>query len=93
MSGLQIKETPLIYDVIIVGSGAGGGMAAYELFRQAGLATSGGDAKRLIRGGGARINDQKIDDENVMIDQSYFKKEASVKLSAGKKKHLLVKLQ
>jgi choline dehydrogenase-like flavoprotein len=31
MENFQIKETPVIYDVIIVGSGAGGGMAAYQL--------------------------------------------------------------
>jgi tyrosyl-tRNA synthetase len=71
----------------------GKGMAAYELFRQAGLASSGGDAKRLIRGGGGRINDQKVDDENMLIDPSYFKGSAPVKLTAGKKKHLLVKLK
>jgi len=71
----------------------GRGIAAYELLRQSGLAGSGGDAKRLIRGGGARINDQKIDDENMLVDPHYFKDGASVKLSAGKKKHMLVKLK
>lgn len=33
MDGLQIKEKPKKYDVVIVGSGAGGGMAAYVLSR------------------------------------------------------------
>ena len=69
----------------------GKGIAAYELFRQSGLADSGGDAKRLIRGGGARINDQKVEDENERITPAYFK-DGEIKLSAGKKKHLLVKL-
>jgi choline dehydrogenase-like flavoprotein len=31
MNHFQIKEAPTVYDVIIVGSGAGGGMAAYTL--------------------------------------------------------------
>lgn len=31
MGGFQIKKSATTYDVIIVGSGAGGGMAAYEL--------------------------------------------------------------
>jgi choline dehydrogenase-like flavoprotein len=31
MNPFQIKEAPKVYDVIIVGSGAGGGMAAYML--------------------------------------------------------------
>jgi tyrosyl-tRNA synthetase len=70
----------------------GKGIAAYELLRQSGLAESGGDAKRLIRGGGARLNDHKIEDETMLIDANYFKETGEVKLSAGKKKHVLVKL-
>ena len=31
MSDFQIKKTPMVYDAIVVGSGAGGGMAAYVL--------------------------------------------------------------
>ena len=69
----------------------GKGIAAYELIRQSGMADSGGDAKRLIRGGGARINDQKITDENDRIGPTHFT-DGSLKLSAGKKKHVLVKL-
>lgn len=70
----------------------GKGVAAYELLRLSGLAESGGEAKRLIRGGGARINDQKIDDENMSITPTYFKPEGTLKLSSGKKKHMLVRL-
>lgn len=70
----------------------GKGMAAYELLRQCGLADSGGEAKRLIRGGGARLNDQKIEDENMAITQTSFNKDGTLKLSSGKKKHMLVKL-
>jgi len=71
----------------------GKGIAAYELFRKVGLAESGGEAKRLIRGGGARVNDAKIDDENQLITLANFSEEKTAKLSSGKKKHLLVKLQ
>ena len=70
----------------------GKGMTAYELLRQSGLAESGGEAKRLIRGGGARINDLKIEDENELIGRSYFKEKQSIKLSVGRKKHMVVKL-
>ncbi|MFO0390194.1 MAG: tyrosine--tRNA ligase [Alphaproteobacteria bacterium] len=70
----------------------GKGVPAYELLRQSGLATSGGDAKRLIRGGGARINDLKIEDENELIGVNHFTN-STLKLSAGKKKHVLVKLK
>jgi tyrosyl-tRNA synthetase len=70
----------------------GKGVPVYDLLRQSGLADSGSDAKRLIRGGGARLNDQKIESETLLIDPSYFKDNAAVKLSAGRKKHMLVKL-
>lgn len=70
----------------------GKGIAAYELLRQSGLADSGGEAKRLIRGGGARINDQKIEDENMPVTINSFDKDSTLKLSSGKKKHMLVKL-
>ncbi len=39
------------------------GMSAFELFNRAGLAASNSEARRLIRGGGARINDAVIGDE------------------------------
>lgn len=71
----------------------GKGIAAYELFRLAGLADSGGESRRLIRGGGARINDRKVDDENELITQAWFTESGEIKLSAGKKKHVLVKLK
>ena len=54
-----------------------------------GFAKSNGDARRLIRGGGARVNDNSIRDENTIIglaDFSYGK----VKISAGKKRHALI---
>lgn len=70
----------------------GKGVAAYELLRQSGLADSGGEAKRLIRGGGARLNDQKIEDEMELISLPHFGEKSELKLSAGKKKHVLVKL-
>ena len=70
----------------------GKGLAAYELFRLTGLAESGSEARRLIRGGGARVNDRKIEDENELIGQAFFTKDQTLKLSAGRKKHLLVKL-
>jgi tyrosyl-tRNA synthetase len=68
------------------------GIQAYALFHQAGLAASGGEARRLIRGNGAKINDQAIEDENILIDLSSFNQDGVAKLSAGKKRHALVKI-
>ena len=65
----------------------GAGMPAFALFVRAGLAASNGEARRLIRGGGARLNDVVIADEGVLVTPS-----PELKLSAGKKQHVLVKL-
>lgn len=70
----------------------GKGFLAYELFRHAGLAESGGEAKRLIRGGGGRMNERKIEDENELVTPAAFI-EGKLKLSAGKKKHAIVRLK
>lgn len=67
------------------------GIAAYNLFSSSGLVNSGGEARRLVRGKGAKINDTTIDDENLIIDSSFTNDEGIIKLSAGKKNHILVK--
>lgn len=66
------------------------GMTAYALLARAGLAESNSAARRLIKGGGARLNDQRIDDENQAIGLADLLPEGMLKLSAGKKKHVLV---
>jgi tyrosyl-tRNA synthetase len=63
------------------------GIPAFALFVKAGLATSNGEARRLIRGGGGRVDDVVITDENQLIQSS-----ATIKLSAGKKQHVLVRV-
>jgi tyrosyl-tRNA synthetase len=50
-----------------------------------GLVASKGEARRLIAGGGARIDGEKADDENARIDVSH-----QVRISAGRKKHGLL---
>jgi tyrosyl-tRNA synthetase len=67
------------------------GVPAFELFHKAGLAASGGEARRLIRGGGARLNDQPIDQETRTITLADLGPDGALKLSAGKKRHALVK--
>jgi tyrosyl-tRNA synthetase len=67
------------------------GIAAFALFARAGLANSNGEARRLIRGGGARLNDQKIADENANVSASDAVGDGVIKLSAGKKRHVLIR--
>ena len=66
------------------------GIPVFILFKDAGLASSGGEARRLIAGGGARINDQKVDSDQRVITLSDLNDDKMIKLSAGKKKHALV---
>ena len=68
------------------------GIAAFALFARAGLATSNGDARRLIRGGGARVNDVQLKDENAPVAADQADADGVIKLSAGKKRHVLVRL-
>ena len=61
------------------------------LFVTAGLAASNGDARRLIKGGGARLNDEVLNDERVTVGESAINEEGVIKLSAGKKRHALIR--
>jgi len=67
------------------------GILAYELMRIAGLAASNGEARRLIKGGGGRVNDQRIEDEKAMITDTDLNAEGVIKVSAGRKKHALIR--
>lgn len=66
------------------------GLPAYEALRLAGLAASNGEARRLIKGGGARLNDAVISDENATLSPADLT-DGVIKLSAGKKRHTLLK--
>jgi tyrosyl-tRNA synthetase len=68
------------------------GIVAFKLLNLAGLAESGGAAKRLIAGGGAKVNDVTITDESDLITISDINEEGVIKLSSGKKKHVLVRI-
>ena len=68
----------------------GAGILAARLFVEAGLAASLSEARRLIRGGGARVNDVPIKDEAQMIGLADAR-DGAIKLSAGKKQHKLVR--
>ncbi len=65
------------------------GLVAFEAFQRVGLAASRSDARRLIRGGGARLNDAVIADEFLTITRADLN-DGAVKLSAGRKRHALI---
>lgn len=71
------------------------GIRFADLFLQTGLAQSKKDARRLIQGGGARLEDVKIEDENGALIMADFDDGAKseVTLRAGKKRAAVVELQ
>lgn len=68
---------------------AGGGVLA--MFVRAGLVASNGEARRQIKGGGLRVNDIAVTDEKMVLNTGHLTPEGVIKLSMGKKKHILLK--
>ena len=84
-SGSELPQIALPHDLLARG------IPAFELFTRVGLAASNSEARRLIRGGGARINDQVIEDEKWLVSLADISSQGVLKLSAGRKRHTLVR--
>jgi tyrosyl-tRNA synthetase len=69
----------------------GRGLPVFELFVRAGLAASNGEARRLIKGGGARLNDAVVQSETQPVSLGDLDAAGQLKLSAGRKRHVLVR--
>ena len=69
------------------------GVPAYAAFVTANLASTNGEARRLIRGGGAKLNDVIVSDETQLIKNSDLTLDGAAKLSAGKKRHVLIRAE
>ncbi|WP_375627293.1 MULTISPECIES: tyrosine--tRNA ligase [unclassified Bartonella] len=67
------------------------GVGLLTLLVQAGLAKSNSEARRHVQGGGVRVNDQIIEDETHLIIEGDVSAEGIIKLSFGKKKHVVIK--
>jgi tyrosyl-tRNA synthetase len=68
------------------------GIPAFRLFAMAGLAPSNAEARRLIRGGGARVNDEVVTEEGQVLTTDLLR-DGAIKLSAGRKQHRLIKIE
>jgi tyrosyl-tRNA synthetase len=66
------------------------GLGALSAFVRAGLVASTGEARRLIRGGGLRVNDEALTDEKATLGPPDLR-DGAVKLSLGRKKHVLLR--
>jgi tyrosyl-tRNA synthetase len=58
---------------------------------KAGLVTSNGEARRQIKGGGLRVNDVAVADEKMVLTPQHLTPQGVIKLSLGKKRHVLLK--
>ncbi|HSI42458.1 MAG TPA: tyrosine--tRNA ligase [Xanthobacteraceae bacterium] len=58
---------------------------------KAGLVASNGEARRQIKGGGLKVNDRTVTDEALVLTSGDLSPEGVIKLSFGKKKHVLLR--
>ncbi len=75
-----------------IGQDDANGLSMIAALNLAGFVKSNGEARRLIRGGGARLNDQAITDEEAGLKSADFI-DGKAKISAGKKRHALIILR
>lgn len=67
------------------------GIGVLSIFVKAGLAASNGEARRQVKGGGLRVNDVAVADEKMTLTSTHLTPEGVIKLSAGKKRHVLLR--
>jgi tyrosyl-tRNA synthetase len=67
------------------------GLGVLVLFVRAGLAESNGEARRHVKGGALKVNDKTVADERQMLGKADLTEDGVIKLSMGKKKHILVR--
>jgi tyrosyl-tRNA synthetase len=67
-----------------------GGIGVLAAFTRAGLTSSNGDARRQIAGGGLRVNDEAVTDDKLTLNAQHLR-DGVIKLSLGKKKHVLLR--
>ena len=68
------------------------GINVVAAFTRAALVASNGEARRQIKGGGLRVNDATVTDDKMMLTQSDLTADGVIKLSLGKKRHVLLKI-
>jgi tyrosyl-tRNA synthetase len=67
------------------------GLGVLTAFVKAKLVASNGEARRLVKGGGLRVNDVTVTDEKMTLSKANLTPEGVIKLSLGRKNHVLLK--
>ena len=78
--------------VALSAADVGDGVSIVQLFVRAGLAKSGKDAKRLMQEGGAKLDDEPVSDAGLVLTMADFQA-GPRKLSAGRKRHALARVE
>ncbi len=88
-SGSGVSEN--LPEIFVDGARLAQGVPISELLVEAKFATSNSEGRRLIKGNGVSLNDEKVTDEGARINLNHFAT-SNPKLSKGKKQHVLVKI-
>lgn len=75
----------------IPGAELDAGIGVLSVFVKAGFVASNGEARRQIKGGGLRVNDIAVIDEKMALTPAQLTPEGVIKLSMGRKKHVLLR--
>jgi tyrosyl-tRNA synthetase len=67
------------------------GLGLLKALVSAGLASSNGEARRAVQGAGVSVNDRPVSDERLMLSASDIGDDGVIKLSLGRKKHVLLR--
>jgi len=68
------------------------GISIFDLVLQTKLANSKGEIRRMMKNNGLKINNQVLTDESKIINVSDFDQDNNMKVSHGKKQHVIVKI-
>ncbi len=68
-----------------------GGIGVLAAFVRAGLAASNGEVRRAIANSGVLVNDARVDSDKMMLGEANLTKDGVIKLSLGRKRHVLLK--
>ena len=86
-----LQTRSLVNEIEIAGAELEAGLGVLAAFVKSGLLASNGEARRQIKGGGLRVNDVAVTDEKMVLTGAHLTPERVIKLSLGKKRHVLLK--
>jgi len=87
-AGIRSEGLP---SVEISASDLARGVGVLQAFVMAGLAASNSEARRYIKGAAAKVNDQAVNDEKAVLTSDNLGADGTIKLSIGKKRHVLLR--